>query len=236
MFHKYMAERLRGNTPTIEEQLLWAENSIIWDEWEKHQLWLPGNAWSPPDDWHIEMVEKPLSAAVGDITLEGTLDALVRLDGKWWSLQWKTYADDLANLVERVSIGWHESMAYPLIAAENGFAPFAGTILGACHKLPNYRMVLDPETGRKSRREVTDQDRIEGLTFHWLACSQSTVARRIDDFTAYARTIGSNQSRNPDACMGAFGNSRCQFYGVCYGGEDIMGPEYIDLEDRYATE
>lgn len=241
MFHKYMAAKLKGHNMSIEEQSAMAPNSAILEAWLKYKLWLAADAWSIPDDWTLGPIERPMVAPItneeNDPTLCGTLDYVVKVDGKWWSGQWKTYEDDLAGLVERVRIGWHERVAYAALAQAYDFTPFAGTILGAVRKLPSYRLVADPDTGKKRRVDVTDEDRAGALTFHWLAYEYDV--NRLDDMIYYARELkkttswGADNIRNPDACWGMYGNSRCPYYETCHGATNIDSPEYITLEPRY---
>lgn len=243
LFHLAAQHRLsRGSVPTDAELLVSAGSGAIWEAWSKFKLRLPLEAWQIPSDWKILGVELPLQTDLApNLTLQGRLDALVEVDGKLWSLQWKTYADDLASLIERVQIGWHECYAYPTLVASMGIKlPYAGTILGACRKLPSYRL-RDTGTGKKVRVDVTDADRIEAFTFHWLALNPTLYSQRAKDVLKYAEDMRlttdfphNEPKRNPDACHGYFGNSRCPYWSSCYDGEDINGPGFVPILDRYA--
>lgn len=241
MFHKCMEYRLRGrDIPDLDEQYAWAETPFIWDEWKKHKLWLPAQNWAPPAEWQIKHIETPMQAmiqgAADNNRIEGTLDAIVKFDGKWWSIQWKTYTTNLERLVQQVQIGWHESAAYPTLARAYQYQPFGGTLLGAVQKLPGYKIVQDQESGRKGRQDVTDQDRIDALSFHWIAFNQRKYEDRVVDLINAGISLENRlMFRNTDSCFGIYGNSKCQYYGVCHEGEDINGPGFITIEPRYGT-
>lgn len=208
------------------------------DQWIKHKLWLPLNAWSPDPAWEVIAVEDALEAPVNQPpmvgpTLQGRLDGIVKWNGKFWSAQWKTYEDDLLGLQERVRLSYHE-VAYQYLAEQNGYTPWGGTILGACQKLPSYRII------NGKRQEVTDEMRCAALTQHYLFRSPSTQTSML--WHTQAELAGADISmrlgiplRNYDSCFGPFGRGRCPFFSVCHeGGSLDDDTKFTDLADRYA--
>jgi hypothetical protein len=167
----------------------------------------------------------------------------VRYNGKYWSLQWKTYdGSDLLGLQERVRLSYHE-VAYQWLAEQNGYTPWGGTILGACAKLPGYRLV-----GGK-RQEIADGERAAALTFHYLSRSPQTQTEmwiqtrlQLDKAVAELGSGGwlpgstlTQRRRNYDHCFGPYGRNRCPFFSVCHEGADLFAPPFTDKEDRYES-
>lgn len=248
LFHEGMAARVGGTSKVLNDGM----SLSSWDDvsgeahdlWYKHKLWLPINAFELPADWRIMGTEIALEHPT--LSLQGRLDVLIWWEGKYWSVQWKTYDDDLLGLQERVRLSWHEA-AYQLLGESNGFAPWGGTILGACRKLPGYRLVESPTSKTKVKEPVTDEQRIAAFTLHYLARSNRTqyrMARDVEQTLAWMEQQDASdeldasaddylERRNYDSCFGPFGRARCPYYAVCHEGASITGPQFIDLKARY---
>lgn len=244
LFHEGMEARMKGTKLMPIRYPSWVKvRPEAREKFEKHKLWLPINAFAPETDWRIEAVEVALADEMGMATLQGRLDAIIKWNGKFWSLQWKTYEGDLLGLQERVRLSWHEA-AYQYLAEQNAYKPWGGTILGACEKLPGYRLIGEP----KKRVEVTDEDRIGALTFHYLARSQRQQMRIMQDVYGVIQdmhrvlaggAVFSPQQfmpRNYDTCFGPYGRSRCPYFAACHEGANIMEPPFVQLEPRYEQE
>lgn len=210
-------------------------------EWNKHRLWLPINAWVPDPQWELlepEMkLQHPISPT-GEHVLQGTLDRPVIWQDKLWSLQYKTYTEGsspewaLLNLLEKVRLSFYE-VAYQwlmerTICKDRGL-PYGGVILGACAKLPGYQI----SAGR--RAEISDQSRIDAFTFHHLKRSREQQdALWGDCWTQLMRAVTDLESgapaKNLDSC---FDYGRCPFFEVCHGAETLSDTRFVDKPGRY---
>lgn len=194
-------------------------------EWDKHRLWVAAEAYQLDPAWKLLEVEHALRAVIGTVWLQGRLDALVLYNGKYWSLQWKTFTGDRLDLIDRVRLSWHEA-AYEYLAKANGYRPWGGTILGACEKLPGYRMAYG------GRRDVSDEERINAFTTHYVCRGHEVQARMEHDLRVMLERMDSDwskQTRNYDSCYSR--GRRCPFFGVCHDGEplgdfDLAEPRY----------
>jgi PD-(D/E)XK nuclease superfamily protein len=236
IFHEYMHLKLQGKPLAIQDVRSWVEASDdARHQWAKHKLWLPINHVQMPPEWEIVAIEHPLMAGWSTGYLQGRLDAIIKYNGKYWSLQWKTYTGDLLDLIERVRLSWHE-VGYQFLAECHNFKPWGGTILGACEKLPGYRLVPNPATGKKERFDVTDEDRIHALTFHYLARSPEVQAKMLRNLQFMVTRMEMDwvaQLRNYDQCWGSHGRSRCPYFDVCHDGALIDSAAFKDAEVRY---
>jgi hypothetical protein len=238
LFHEAMDCKLKGLPSDPERPPSYERVSDkARAEWEKHKLWLPIKAWNVPPEWRIVASEIALEKQDGVIGYVGRLDAIIEYNGKFWSLQWKTYAGDgLLELCEKVRLSFHEA-AYQWLAEQNGYKPWGGTILGACNKLPGYRII-----GGK-RQEIGDGERERALTFHYLFRSpakQTEMQLQMRKWSTRACIdMGHDrmtpQPRNYDMCHGPFGRGRCPYYSVCHEGASLEDDTFITLEDRYAV-
>jgi hypothetical protein len=229
-------ESLPSGTDWWEALPSWGTVSIhARDAWRKHKLWLPIEAYEVPG-WRTIGIEMRLAHS----NLEGKLDRLVEYNGKFWSLQWKTFDEDLLLLNEKVRISHHEA-AYQWLAEQNGYTPFGGTILGACQKLPGYRMIEDIH-GKRHKEIVTDEQRINAFTTHYLIRSPELQSRMIGDIRASLSLLdrempieGSDSvRRNYQECFGFSGRGRCQYFDVCHNGADINNDgEFATIQSRY---
>ena len=235
LFHEGMHARLGGQSVSAERLPSWsAVSQDARDTFTKHKLWLPLNAFTVPNDWQVLGAEVALKRAISPrLTLQGRLDGLVVWNGKRWSAQWKTYTDDLLSLQERVRLSFHE-VGYQWLAESEGI-PWGGTILGACQKLPGYRII------DHRRHEITDQDRVEAFSIHYLTRPPEMQERMVRDLLAAAEKTqweleGMHIHRNYDSCFGPYGRGKCPYFAVCHESEDLMGPKFKDLEDRYGND
>lgn len=234
LFHEAMEQRMKGAAPGAWKISLSDVSDDARAAWNKHKLWLPVDEFKLDAGWEIVGVEVPLEGeADRDVILQGRLDVLIRYNGKYWSLQWKTFdGSDLLSLCERVRLSYHE-VAYQWLAEKNGYTPWGGTILGACAKLPGYRII-----GGK-RQEIGDGERAAALTTHFLARPPQTQAsmwfhtlrelRRVSILDKLIEPV-----RHYDQCFG-FGSKRCPFFSVCHEGGSLDDPQFVTLEDRYAV-
>lgn len=241
LFHEGMEQRLVGE-PVIKHLLpSWGMVSQpARDTFDKHKLWIPMNAFAPDPNWEIHGIEMRVGRAITpNLELVGRLDGFILWQGKLWDLQWKTYSDDLLDLIEKVRLSWHE-VGYQWMAESTAPSiPWGGTILGACQKLPGYRMTPD-ETGKKTREEVTDRMREAAFTLHFITRSPEKQEEMVRQLIQTAMKVQSELEagaplRNYDSCFGKFG-TKCAFYDVCHHHGHLHGPEFIDLEDRYGDE
>ena len=234
LFHEAMEQRLRGVASKAWTLPSFADVS---DEgraaWNKHKLWLPADAFILPPEWEVLAVEKALEGEELGTTVQGRLDALVLYNGKVWSLQWKTYDNDLLLLQERVEMSMHE-VIYQWLADENALTPWGGTILGACQKLPGYRLV-----GGK-RQEIGDKEREQALTFHYITRAEKMQKRMLWYTLAQMQAMNTEigwktpvPMRNFDQCFGPSGRGRCPYFNVCHEGGSLSDPQFIDIAPRY---
>lgn len=235
LFHASMEQKLKGEADIIGTDLWESVSNDAQDAWGKHKLWLPIGAFAPEPGWEIRAVESVLEAVLSPgIELQGRLDGIIKYNGKYWSLQWKTYEDDLHGLLEKVRLSWHEA-AYQWLAERNNLTPWGGTILGACQKLPGFYMRGSP----RHRVEISDQERCEALTLHYLFRSTKIQKRMEQDLKLQlARCASSIQdpsivARQYDFCWGITGRNRCPYYVVCHENGSLEDERYINIESRY---
>jgi hypothetical protein len=205
-------------------------------------LWLPVNAWIPDPAWKVLGTEVVLEAPIGyGHTLVGTIDAPLIWNGKLWSGQWKTFDGGsepewaLLNLQDKVRLSYHE-VAYQWLMEQTlckeHNLPYGGVIMGACEKLPGYRII------NKKRVEITDADREGALTFHHLfrALEQQRElwldTHRVLTHAAQAASY-EFQYKNLDTCFGPFGRSKCPYFSVCHEGGSLSDPGFRDVPKRY---
>jgi len=246
LFHESIAERIAHGTPANESMDGFASEAVA-GLWAKHRLWVPINRFEVPPEWELLGVEQAYEAGFnddGDI-LEGRLDLPIFHNGKYWSVQWKTYEGDILELCEQVRTSFHE-VAYQWLCQCNGMTPWGGTILGACEKLPGYWM-LPGHNGKKRRVDITDEDRAQAFTLHYLTRSEEVQASMWADIQLHLDRMcydwktrfGSDgrKPRNYDQCR-SFGR-RCQYYGVCHGLGDVADEmasgngTWVQLPSRY---
>jgi len=231
LFHEQMALLLVGKYNKVLAQLpSWKLcTDEVQDAYMKHYLYIVAERYYINPAWEIIHIEKALEDP--GINLQGRLDAIVKWNGKYWSLQWKTYSNDLAGLQEKVRLGYHE-VAYQHLASINGYTPWGGTILGACQKLPSYRMAPD----RRSKYMITPEDRQAAFTTHYLTRSPDEQASLLDNLTKHLERMSRDWAlrlKNTDSCFGMFGNSRCPYFQVCHQGGSIGSGNYKTAEPRY---
>ena len=245
LFHEAMARRPEALASGPELPSWEAVGDEGREAWDKHKLWLPANAWTPPIGEETHGVEIALEYEMyGGHVIQGRLDRLVFWNGKYWSRQWKTYTgneNDLLSLQERVRLSYHE-VVYQWLAEYHHYTPWGGTILGACNKLPGFRMPRSSEVG-KGRIEIPDEEREQALTEHYLFRSKEKQMEMVEDafrwFRQMTEVLDSHYkpvNKNYDSCFGPYGKGRCPFFGVCHEGASLDGPEFVTLEDRYAEQ
>lgn len=229
-FHSYMEARLK--TMAGAEGILPPEPKLGEDalkEWLKLEPF--AREWALPHGWKVVIVEAPMELPFQKHILQGKLDAIVEWNGGFWSLQWKTCASstNLEAFSESVRIGWHEC-AYQYLAENNGFRPFLGTILVTAKKL--------------SQKALTEGR--NPIAVQYLPRDRALVERRLEDLNTLVDQMqigfGFSQKEVPphsmpmnvDSCFGRFGNHKCDYFGVCHDGDDLMSGDYAALPDRYA--
>jgi len=194
-------------------------------------LAVPAEAYEFDPAWEVIAVEEPLLGAINGVAVQGRLDAIIKWNDKYWSLQWKTYSalDGLADLITYVQLSWHEP-CYQELAKQNNYEPWGGTILGACLKLPGYRIV------NSKREEVTDEQRVAAFRTHAIARSAATQERIIHHLglqLADMKERWNLQIRNHEACWGTHGRMRCPYFGVCHDGGSLDSSEFRTAPERY---
>lgn len=241
LFHEGMERRLRLEPVLKHELPSWGMVSQpARDTFDKHKLWVPMNSFEPDPNWEIQGVELRVQRPITpNLELVGRLDGFIIWQNKLWDLQWKTYSDDLLDLIEKVRLSWHE-VGYQWMAEHSApTIPWGGTILGACQKLPGYRLTPD-ENGKKSREEVTDEMRAAAFTLHFITRSREQQEDMVRQLIQTAMKVQGELEagallRNYDQCFTRFG-SKCAFFDVCHHHGHLHGPEFIDVEDRYAEQ
>jgi hypothetical protein len=231
IFHEAMENKLHGRNPDILQSASWMEAG---DEardrfFRKHRLDVAIDYYEIDPDWSVEAVEIPLYGTFGRVKVVGRLDAIVKYNNKYWSLQWKTYSKDILRLIEQVRLGWHEA-AYQDLARQNAYLPWGGTILGACQKLPSYR-VTDGK-----RIDITDEQRVETFTTHYLARNESEQSELIKNLITYLNNMQEGWglgTRNYESCWGPNKDFKCPYYDVCHGGQSIESEDFKTAAPRY---
>lgn len=238
LFHKLMeAKMLARLNPAdallsddqYQEMLAQLSDRARW-EWDKYRLWIPVSAFDVPPDWEIMGVEKALRAPLGAVTLVGRPDVIIKWNGKYWDVQWKTYSEDLLELLESIRLGWHE-VGYQYLATANNFNPWGGTILGTCKKLPGYFL---PKGGKK--QIVTDEMRALAFELHYLARSPDTQTSMLKELEMQLDTLARDWHsglKDFDQCHGAIARRRCPYLDVCHHGGSIDSPAFITVAPRY---
>jgi len=231
IFHGLMALRMKGELGNNwSSGPIWSSTSqASRDAFCKHRLWIPASFYKIEPQWELIQVEQALTSSV--ISLQGRPDSIIKYNGKFWSLQWKTYTNDLPSLLDKVKLSFHE-VAYEHLGRQNGFEPWGGIILGACQKLPAYRMSSD----RRTKTPVTDPDRVAVFTTHYLTRSLELTAYLTGNLERLLERMERDwvhQLRNTDQCFGPFGGSRCPYFEVCHGGQSIESDTFKTAEPRY---
>jgi hypothetical protein len=231
IFHEAMENKLKGRDFALTSYKSWmnaseeAQHRFL----NKHRLDVPIQYYELDTEWKIIDTEVPLSGTIGQVQVIGRLDAIIYYNHKYWSLQWKTYTKDLLRLIEQVRLGWHE-VAYEELAFQHGYYPWGGVILGACQKLPSYRVV----DGK--RHTITDEERIQTFTTHYLVRSRIEQATALGHLAAYLRRMEKDWGlslRNYESCWGPNKDFRCPYYEVCHGGQSIDSDNFKTVEPRY---
>ncbi len=241
MFHNLMEMKLKARidpTYAIDTEkfssLYEAATDAAKHDWQKHKLWLPISAFMVPQDWEVVAVEHALSAQLGDVELVGRLDGIVKWNGKFWHLQWKTYAEKVHELIEQVRLSWHE-VAYQYLASRHGYIPWGGTILGAVRKLPGYTWQM-LEDGKRKKRDITDDERSQSLELYFVSRSPQRQAELLRELELQLGVLNANwhtRMKNLDMCLGGPGRRACPYMAVCHEGQDINGPGFIQVDPRY---
>lgn len=205
---------------------------LISQEWDRIEtafdtLSLSIAEWEVPDDWEVLHTERELEIACGRHTIVGRLDAIVRWNGSCWHLQHKSLdaSKPVAVYCEQQRTDWHESV-YQRMAEEAEFVPFAGTILNGVRKLT--RSTIE-RVGASTALFCEHLPRTDDEVNSALA----DLAQVIDDMDGVV--LGTRRAvHNRAMCAGPFRNSLCEYKAVCDGEVAIDGPDYHNLEVRYA--
>lgn len=196
--------------------------------------------WEPPVDWEVKSVESVISAPLprwktsGDAphTLQGIVDMLVKWNGKWWHVQHKTIAKNksLPAFWQKMERDWHEC-GYEYMLESSGLdAPYGGTLLITARKLTEKAALASP--GDVIQHQFITRPK------HVVEKAVDDMFQMCEEWTAKlesCRVTGGPTSfvANLDSCMGLFGNSPCPYRSVCNDGEDIYGPKFVTITDRY---
>lgn len=171
-------------------------------------------------------VEIALSYEVsGGVQLVGRLDAIVEdMDGRLWSLQWKTVGKgkpiggELAKILHS-----HHEMTYQWLAVQSGIT-LAGTLLGTFRKLSKK----DAEAG------------VPVFALHRLERDYADVVKFMarDLFPQLSRMhsdmyYSGPAPRNWLSCFGFYGNSRCPLFDMCHLGIPGDCLPLVPMEERY---
>jgi len=239
MFHAAGAAKLKGKLDEwlqteIHDPYLygqtprWGSDALL--EFTKCSPYLK-NLEIPPD-WHVALVEQAISCKLRhDHILEGRLDALVKWNGGWWSVQWKTCGQgvNISTYAEGIRVGWHE-IAYQHLAEQCGYTPFMGTILITVKKLSMKKL----------------DEGVQPIAIQYLAREHSMVEERMNhlvsilDFMAEDALASDadpyHTIKNPEACLGRWGKKKCQYFPICHEHSSIDDDLYMPLPDRYSEE
>jgi len=192
-------------------------------EWPSIQAIL--KVWKPDERWKILHVEEELRLPIGQHTLVGRPDAVVEWLGGYWHLQHKTIASSKppAIFAEVQRTDWHECV-YQRMLEEQGYTPFRGTILNMIRKLALKNIVDDP---------------MKAVEIAYLPRTNVEVDKTMSDIRHRLHRIYLEKSetwtieKTRSACGGIFGNSLCQYKGVCDGWQKLEDNIFSDLEVRY---
>lgn len=184
--------------------------------------------WEPDPRWEIIHVEKELRLPIGQHTLVGRPDAVVRwLDG-YWHLQHKTMASSRppALFAEVQRTDWHEAVYQRMLEAE-GFTPFKGTILNMIRKLALKNVIDDPMKAVEIAYLPRSKEEVDKAMWD--------IGRRIERID-FESLYPHNIEMTRQSCGGMFGNRLCAYKGVCDGWLDINSPSFVNIEPRYGEE
>lgn len=181
-------------------------------------------------DWDVVEIERPHAiklGALGAHTLVGTPDGTVRQRASeaLYLLQWKTTASGqpLDLLWDQVRVSWHEC-AYQAMVERDYERSVAGTLLGVWRKLSG---------AARARGEQSFMLIPLARTAEQVATALAEL-ERVGDMIMLERVGALDLIPNRRSCT--TWNSRCQYFGVCYGGRALTDSEFVQVEERYAPE
>ena len=209
----------------VNNSLTTAETKVVsgWRAIEPaFEAW-PDRGWLR--QWEILAVEQLVEYEITkNLTIQGTLDGLVKWEGQYWHLQHKTLSPStpLHTYAAYMQRDWHECW-YEFACREAGYAPFGGTILNVVRKLSAKTIAADPA---------------QALSVQYIPRPYRIVEKAMEDLASIggdlAYDIGTN-IQNRSMCAGRFGNSLCPYLDVCNGVAQIDDNElFTNIEDRYA--
>jgi hypothetical protein len=177
---------------------------------------------SPPP-FECLAVEHPLQWQMGRHMLVGRLDAIGRMGGRKWSIQWKTLGKgrDLGMLLEKVRMSTHEIAYRSMYAAAYG-EYLAGTALGVF---------------RTYRTKQQLKDGVPIFSFHELPVLVREDEEAWEDIRAHMRRFidhnvaGAWSPKNWSACFSSWGT--CPLLEHCHHGADWQQLLPAPLADRY---
>lgn len=245
-WHKFMEARLNGveidaallaieteMVPAIDEaigggRLKQAEE--LQKDWDK--LRTAGPLWKDWLECETLAVEKPLSLTVGNVTINGRPDRVIRLkdSGKIGHFQHKTLAASkpVVPFVEAFHRNPHEAAYWHMLHNEYDEKPF-GAIVNIMRKLIPASIAKTPEVALQQHPVPISEDQAErGLLNILGTCDEMT--RAIDR--------GRAPWDNCDRDLGQYGNSVDPYLDVLSSGDlSLLDDEskFMDTENRYET-
>jgi hypothetical protein len=178
-----------------------------------------------PKPWdRVEMVETEISKKLAPgLEVFGRPDAVVMWKGAWWHVQHKTVAAGVpvGVFAAGVRVSLHESIYAGLLRTK--YPQVRGTMLNVVRKISRKRVVEDPNSALH-------------IEFISIPERMTEMAER-DLLSVVARMDSGNPPTRADRkrCVGVYGNSLCEAYGVCWGGEGIESLPQINPLEGYAA-
>ena len=228
---------------TMWHQAMWARSNNLDVKEVLDALDIPAETWTEWDNTLARALplvefmegeeelaaEKQLSIPrfIKGLPLVGTLDNIVKWNGKIWHRQYKTLGGTtpVAIFAELQRTDWHECGYHKMLQLEYPEETIGGTILYIVRKLSPTRF----------------RDNPAGCIVPPLimARSQDIVDEALDDMYDVAMNLFKSLHeipmplRYPHSCGGPFRNSMCSYREVCYGNKKISSTDFITAEPRY---
>jgi hypothetical protein len=228
---------------TMWHQAMWARSNNMDVKKVLGTLDIPAETWTEWDNTLARALplvefmdgEEELAAEKGlsipnfikGLPLVGTLDNIVKWNGKIWHRQYKTLGGTtpVAVFAELQRTDWHECGYHKMLQLEYPEETIGGTILYSVRKL-----------SPKQFKENPAGCIVEPLI---MTRSQEIVEGALDDMYEVAENILNNIGdakmplRYPSSCGGPFRNLMCSYREVCYGNKKISSNDFISVEPRY---
>lgn len=194
-------------TPKTKRAQAHRDSEVLCNAFEAFQL---------PTDWEVLVVEEQLEMPLGQHTVFGTPDLVIRRKGQVWHVQHKTLSGSASvpAYMRGIQRSWHEAVYNELIAQKLKIRP-AGVICIVARKLSLKAAQAAPEA-------------LTVMEYMPLTALQVTTA--LDDFESLATRLQAEQQlrnevgvrplQNRDSCFS--NNSLCAYVDVCDGRVSLL--------------